>query len=214
MSSIVASVAAVESDRFTCQICRNYSAQNFPRVLSHIGAVHSHEAGFFLTCGFENCVKTYSNYYSFRRHLKSRHPHILRDGCPSVMPGQNDQHEEIIDINLEDVSAEEEIISPQTSSSISMRNSALFILKLKEIHKVSQSAVNDIIQEITAFTQQGIEEIKFKLFSTLSDMPNPGVDEIFLNSLLNDPFIGLTSEYLQNKYFEENLKLVVSFCLH
>jgi hypothetical protein len=125
------------------------------------------------------------------------------------MPGQNDQHEEIIDINLEDVSAEEEIISPQTSSSISMRNSALFILKLKEIHKVSQSAVNDIIQEITAFTQQGIEEIKFKLFSTLSDMPNPGVDEIFLNSLLNDPFIGLTSEYLQNKYFEENLKLVV-----
>ena len=96
-----------------------------------------------------------------------------------------------------------------------VRNSALFLLKLKEIHKVSQTAINEVTEEIAEFTRQGLLELKSKIHCVLqANDIDPGevtgLENVFTYNFLFNPFNCLTSEYLQNKYYEENLKLVVS----
>ena len=70
-------------------------------------------------------------------------------------------------------------------------------------------------EELAELTRIGLGDLKLKIENVLqTNNINPsevvGLDKVFIDSFLHDPFSGLTSEYLQNKYYEENLKLVVS----
>lgn len=92
------------------------------------------------------------------------------------------------------------------------RSSALFLLKLKEFRKVSQAAIDDIVNEcddVYSYTVQHIYAgVRAKLAAAgINGSSVEGFDEVFSN--IRSPFEGLETQYLQEKYYCDSLGLVV-----
>ena len=96
------------------------------------------------------------------------------------------------------------------------RSSALLILKLKEQCHVSQNAINIIVEECKGLFNQTLTRVQAGLRARLASLGlDPEViseiDDVF--SETNDPFKELHSYYLQQKYYREELGLIVSLML-
>lgn len=93
-------------------------------------------------------------------------------------------------------------------------SSALFILKLKEFRRVSQNIIDDVVQEWTSLFESTLSQLEAGVKATLA---NSSIDvqtthrlhDLFLN--VPNPFMGLETCYKQEKYFRDQLGLVVSF---
>ena len=93
------------------------------------------------------------------------------------------------------------------------RSSALLILKLKEQCHVSQNAINIIVEECKGLLNQTLTRLQAGVRARLASLGlDPevitGLDDVF--SEISDPFKELHSYYLQQKYYHEELGLVVS----
>ena len=88
------------------------------------------------------------------------------------------------------------------------RQSALFILKMKEKRFLTQAAIDDMIDESTAIFDRTISMIKAgvreKMASSGVDVE---IDDVYEN--LACPFDGLKTKYYQEKYFKEFMNLIV-----
>lgn len=91
--------------------------------------------------------------------------------------------------------------------------SALFLLKMKDQHKISQRAVDDIVyhsrnlvDDVTTRIKIGIESKLASAGINLADLPD--LEDIFTQ--LHDPFDGIDTNFKQENYFKESLGLVVS----
>ena len=92
------------------------------------------------------------------------------------------------------------------------RTSALFLLKMKEKHRLTQVAINSIVEESRGLFYQTMERVRAAIQAKRADK---GIDEniidfddIFESTV--DPFRGLETCYLQEKYFNDQLGLAVS----
>ncbi len=97
-----------------------------------------------------------------------------------------------IDVDLEETSQQDDqeitTSDPNTEKPSLKRSTALFLLKTKEINRVTQTALNHIIEGVT------------DLFQAYSSTENSSVN----------PFAGLETQYLQEKFYTEEFNLVVS----
>ena len=87
------------------------------------------------------------------------------------------------------------------------RNSALFILKLKEHYKITQSALSFIIEGFNTMFFQIIEHLRKDVYQNLEE------NEEYTSRMdfrIKSPFQGLETSYLQERYFEDKLNLLVS----
>jgi len=91
------------------------------------------------------------------------------------------------------------------------RSSALFLMKLKKHRRLSQVAVDDVVdgcrmifRQTTDRLQAGIQE-KLAAIGIDSD---DSLDNVFTD--LVDPLDGLEMQHKQEKYFKETLGLIVS----
>ena len=89
------------------------------------------------------------------------------------------------------------------------------ILKLKEIQWLSQAAIDDIVHEWGGIFSHTVQLINSRIREVLSsggiDLNSiDGLNEVFED--VPNPFVGLETRYLQEKYYLEELGLVVSFC--
>ena len=94
------------------------------------------------------------------------------------------------------------------------RSSALFLLKLKEQRRISQVAINDIVAGSRGLVSQCIQRVHAGIRATLAeegiDMESvAGLDDVFEKCI--DPFDSIGTEYLQEKYYREELGLIVSY---
>lgn len=62
-----------------CPLCEDFSVPTFPLLLRHIGQVHRNAPDFQVSCGIDACGSTFTNYHTFRRHLRKKHRHVCRD---------------------------------------------------------------------------------------------------------------------------------------
>lgn len=72
--------------------------------------------------------------------------------------------------NMEDWNADvtsSSQVTTGTQRTCELRNSALFLLKAREIHKVSQLALNDMTNEIAALNLAELEILKTKVCTRL-----------------------------------------------
>lgn len=92
-------------------------------------------------------------------------------------------------------------------------NTALFILKALEVHKVSQSSMNHLLGDISEYLDMVKGRLLHRVAAALKDK---GIAmEDVLATLSNspdvaDPFSGLRSEYSQTQYFIRHFNLVVN----
>lgn len=93
------------------------------------------------------------------------------------------------------------------------RSSALFLLKLKEQRRITQVAIDDIVQGCQGLLSVTIDRvqaiIKAKLAESGVDLNQiEGLDDSFKQVI--DPFEGIETCHLQERYFRETLGLIVS----
>ena len=90
---------------------------------------------------------------------------------------------------------------------------ALYLLKLKENHCLSQTAIDDVMEGSKTVFSYTVQRLHSSVRSKLASL---GIDEAQFDSVfedLSDPFVGLETKYKQEKYFVEDLGLVVSSCV-
>ena len=93
------------------------------------------------------------------------------------------------------------------------RSSALFLLKLKEQRRTSQVTIDDIVEGCRGLFTQTIDRVQAGVRAKLAELgldPDTieGLDDIFKN--VTDPFEGIETCHLQEKYLRETLGLIVS----
>ena len=99
-----------------------------------------------------------------------------------------------------------------TDKLLQQRASALFLLKLKEFRKISQVAIDDIINECGDVFSHTILRLHADVRANLAAS---GVDESVIEGLrevfdnLPGPFQGLETRHLQEKFYRDHLGLVV-----
>ena len=93
------------------------------------------------------------------------------------------------------------------SSTTMDRNATMYLLKLKEVHHLSQSAIDCVVSNTRALLEQQLALLKEGIGTSLL-----ASEDIQTNMFQNveDPFVHLNTAYLQEKYFREKFDLVVS----
>ena len=100
---------------------------------------------------------------------------------------------------------------------IQQRSSALFLLKLKEHRRISQTAVDDIVADWNGLFSHSVQRLYARVRETLA---SSGVDVCSIDGLqevfeeVPHPFEGLETRFKQEKFFTETLGLVVSLHLN
>ena len=141
--------------------------------------MHSFEPGFQITCG---CARTYTNFRTFQKHLIRQHQAAFEKNTTDDSTADSQVLEEEIPLNI-DASP---IVTTEEERSSLKQSAVLFLLKTKEVHRVTQTALNGIIEGVTELFQSHAGSSTVK------------------------PFAGLESRYLQEKFYEEVFHLVVS----
>ena len=161
-------------------------------------------------CGIRGCTRTYHNFHSFRKHLRRVH---LETVIEERLPGDELQSMEIDDSHSRES-------SPEDQRGFEQKSSALFLLKTREVHKVSQLALNQLTADFATMSASELETLKGNVFASLraagiTPEEVGGLSKAFSESRLADPFGGLLTEFQQRKYYKQNLNLVVSLsCMY
>ena len=89
------------------------------------------------------------------------------------------------------------------------RASALFLMKLKEVHRLPQTAIDDIVQGYLNIMTYQITWLRSAVHAKLSAL---AVEESICDDFFNnvDPFEGLHARVQQENYIQEEFNLVVS----
>lgn len=160
-------------------------------------------------------MRTYHNFYSFSKHLRRKHQNTLVDleqEGEEFCTENNQQSTKNFDVTS---SSQERQTEPTcTAWRFQQKNSALFLLKAREVHKVSQTALNEITSEFTAMSSSELNKLKVKMLSAITAaraIPEciRETAEAFRDNRLNNPYKNLETEYQQRQYYKQNLNLVV-----
>ena len=201
---------------FTCSICLTYTSSNINAVLRHIGSIHSHEPGFLVRCGISGCSRTYSNYHSFRKHIRRKHYHslALEENLESNVNDATVSDTERFNDTSTTQEEETESMSGVQEGLVSMKQKSaiLFTLKCKEVRQISQLALNDLLGDVSIIVQQTVDSLQSKVTNTLRQkgLPTEELSQIFIDEDLRAPFKCLESSYMQKKAYT-SLGLVVSY---
>lgn len=190
---------------WNCPLCSWFGAPTMKHVLRHIGAVHAHDASFHVCCGIAGCPRTYKKFHSYRQHLYRHHRDAI-DGITSSTPA----HNSFEDDNYSD----SKVTSPDDVSDsvafLSKKEAGLFLLKTKEVYKVSQSNLDSLIDDISTIVDLTVKHLEDNVHNELKRRGiemNTELRQIFQSPRVNHIF---QAEFLRKKFVRENLNLVVS----
>ena len=170
----------------------------------------------FITCGIGGCLRTFKNIRTLRNHVSGFHSD--RDNLDESNYTDNDESHDNSDDDFTEendwsnAEQHDNIIDATTTLKIS---SALFILKLKEKQKLTQVAVQQIIEGVASLFQGHLDallnQIKSKLVEAgVSTSTIPGFDDLFKEEEHYNPFFGLETKHKQLNFFRKHLNFVVS----
>lgn len=219
-----AGVIVCESCCFRCTTYRHW--------LRHTFEAHSMEPTFQVHCGINGCPSSFQRYSSMLSHISRKHevdkdlcynPSVVSVPNPSVtsVPEANGGHEESHGDLPEDDSSglDKENSSTQGNRSIGDRNSsesaALYLLTLKEKHRLTQASIDYALGHVRHMTKFIIQDIRsaveHRAQQYFLDSDNaiqvPDFSSCFSGI---DPICGLETEHLQSKFYKEHFNLLVS----
>ena len=94
-----------------------------------------------------------------------------------------------------------------------MKKSCLFLMQLKEERLLTQAAVNDVVSGCQEVFQHTLGHLRAGVSQKLSQSGIDfngitGLGDVFAD--MSDPFVGLESVYLQDKFISKELGCIVS----
>ena len=184
-----------------------------------MAAVHAIDPGFFIRCGVNGCPRTYQNFYSFKKHLYRKHRDTLQGGMSgrNVSVSNNDSDMELELLETRESEEETPVRFTRSTKFEHKKQMALFLLKTKEVRKVSQTALDGILVDVSQLIQQTIEQVKIEVKDCLEKKGMSidlfdGLDNVFRDPCKTEPFRELDSKHLQEKFYRNHLHLLVRLC--
>ena len=213
--------------KLVCPLCpASLSSVSFKltEYIQHIRLFHSHQPNFSLTCGIRGCSRTFTNFGTFKNHVSSRHnlPRVddVSDcGCSSLgysdLSGNGDDNDDegtSMDTGVSDTTEQVEDVAKRLK-----RSAALLLLKLKEKQKLTQVALQGVIEGVTSLFQEHLSVLHTQVCRKLEEAgvqssSFPGLGELFNDEEAGRPFLGLETQHQQLNYYKSNLNLLVSTC--
>ena len=208
-----------------CWICYRFAAPSLKGIVKHMGNVHSFDPNFRVCCGIDSCSRTYTNFHSFKKHLYRKHRFEL--DCSEVNVSSSSAQKNNVHLyNNEDVCTTNGDAEDGTNSSSSApstfitmndslkRSTALFTLKAKEVHKVSQKALDGLMEDFTLLIREVTDSLETDVRQSIGnatggDDISDVLDQCFKKYSNLNPFDGLNSKHLQDKYYCESLEMLV-----
>ena len=189
--------------------------------MTHTFQAHSSAPNFVFKCGINGCIQTFRKFSAISSHIRRRHQGFdPESACSSAHTLQSEDMDIDPDPSVggeteEDVSEYNELPSEteQPEHLIMQKACASLLLTLKERHKLSQSAldfsigqVREVLSCVTANIKKQVDVAALK-FSESHGIQPPDFSDCFQTI---DPFDGLHSEYMQQKFYKEHFNLLVS----
>ena len=218
---------ASSNAQLVCPLCpRERTAHlhlDLTGFLKHIKLFHAHQAGFKITCGISGCQRGFTNFRTFQDHVSALHRHQLDPSNVTPVLNMCPEEEDIVDEDIVD----EDIVDDGSdcglgigkegeacSHELLQRSTALFLLGLKEKHKLPQAAVQSVVDGVTSLLQQRLDILHSQVRSELTEagIPSlPGLDALFSEDGVNGhPFFGLETQHQQLKYYKAHFNFIVS----
>ena len=220
----VSASVAIATERYDCPLC-NFASPTRNQWISHLRSVHHNDDNFSVVCGIRDCTATYTKCASIVSHVYRKHREALSVSgdarsftTTSLVPdAQLSSYYDPSDLQI-DQSVSRSVDMEHTISQIlgtdtllQKEKAALYILNLKEVHGLSETAVQHVIGETKLVLSHSILRIKAGVSEHLSrhgiEVPD-SLQQMFLS--VKDPFEGLHTIYLQEKFYRENLNCSVS----
>ena len=163
---------------FCCLVCRAFVSPTFAAVLRHMCTTHATDQQLALVCPIQGCPRQnpYTNFWSFRSHVYTKHRDVLkgRVSRPNLreLPGSNSHSDTTehpghrSDAGTEDVLGSALLdCNPEGSRQLSSEDdfqfaAAHFLLKTKEERKITQSAVDGIVQDMTGLWNTAVKQVQ------------------------------------------------------
>lgn len=120
---------------------------------------HRFDPKLTIRCGINSCPESYNNFESFRSHVYRKHrevivtphsPPVNNSESDSDSVQQHDSDDDVVDSDREDIS----------SSDHQKRLAAMFLLKTREEHKVTQATLTEIVKDIQGLWRDRMENLK------------------------------------------------------
>ena len=222
----------MEQKTLSCQLCGLLSP-DLRSYISHVRQVHTKDPNFSLTCEIRECSQQFSTFGAFNSHVYRAHRDSLGLGMTSANDDAADQYsiEEPTSSTLSATQSSFPVLHcfgnhelPEdlqydiwhllgVDQQQEQREAAKFLLKLKEICRVSEHTVNEVV---TGYRRLFAHSLRIVKASVKDSLGNAGVNMSDINGLeeafadVPDVFKGLHTSYLQEKYFRDHFNLHVS----
>ena len=186
--------------------------------LRHVELFHAHQPNFCIPCGISGCQRTFQKLHTFRKHISDHHS---GDPSPTNQPLATQPEPDDCSITASDQNREQDTFhhghaEPHTAMSALQKSSALFLMGLKEERKLTQTALQGVIEGVTTLTRSQLSVLHAEVSSVLSEagvLPSsvPGLDELFdSDGQFGRPFSGLETPHQQLTFCKTHFNLIVS----
>lgn len=174
--------------------------------MRHTFEAHSTDQNARFTCRY--CPQTFGKYSSMISHLSRKHKGIsleksvdeeenpfvnVDDDSDKIGGSDDDQHQ-----TYPTCERRERIT----------RSAALFLLNMKERHKLTQAAIDFAVGQVRSMVTYALQDMQASVQQAVASGAS-ATDIVDLMDMSIDPFGDISTEYKQTKYYRENFNLVV-----
>lgn len=207
-------MAESQSNVFQCPIATCPFFSSTPQLwLNHLRGTHE-DCSQVPCCFFDCDCQPFSSFSALKSHFYRKHHISQKSASASTSIIDYDhQFEPILqdkDFSLMETTEADLSCLLGLDSQKQKQDSALFVMRMREIHKLPQVAIDDIItncQSIFENTSKYLHAaVRLKLAEGVNDPL--GVDEVF--GRMTNPFAGLETKHLQDKFITDKFQVLVS----
>lgn len=171
-------------------------------------------------------MRTFQNFTSFRNHLYMYHSHdpSLCNDSEVEESGHENREDSPVDNDIsdpvheggEDNDGDVSDVSAMDTASALQRSSALFLMGLKERHKLTQVALQGVVQGVTSLVQSRMDLLQVHIRDQLTSagIPMSTIDTLSHTfdeeGIFARPFHGLETQHQQITFYRENFSFIVS----
>ena len=179
--------------------------------LAHLRSTN-HEEEFHVKCCYSDCTEDFKTFAAVKSHVYRKHYGEKKDQSLQSL-----NHATVTEENTFTLVNEGSDLASDISCLLGLdihqqkHESALFLMRLREICKLSQASIDEVVigcQELFNNTMRRVEAgIRQKVAEVGGDMD--AFDDVFNG--LTDPFTGLETKYLQDKYIKKEFNVLVRY---
>ena len=165
--------------KFTCSLCSSAAHLKFDYrgFCTHLRQFHAHQPGFKVPCRINGCQRSYTNLRSYQNHVSNVHnwvkdvePMMFDDTEEESLPDRSHDDSQCNDENHDEISADYHVVdsvnpkssdkAPYYSQEMLQKSAAIFLIGLKEKHKLTQTAIQGIVDGFTNVSQHQIGSLQ------------------------------------------------------